>query len=90
MNLSFEPTPEQWKIGATLGLLGKIEANNCLLEPFRNQPSPAKIRSCMLKLFSIHAEKERTARREKRSLKESDLPHLWILATSASDYCLIT
>ncbi|MEC4814928.1 MAG: hypothetical protein SAK29_16855 [Scytonema sp. PMC 1069.18] len=67
-----------------LGLLGRIAKKDCLLEPFRNQPSKTELRNCMLKLFSICGELQRKARRENTPLPEDDLPHLWILTTSAS------
>src|SRR5919199_1088478 len=38
----------------------------------------------MLKLFSLQSDLQRQARRENRSLPETELPRLWILATSAS------
>lgn len=56
----------------------------CLLEPFRNQPSKTEIRNCIIKLFSLHGELQRRARREDEELPENELPSLWILATSAS------
>lgn len=67
-----------------LGLLGQMASTACLLEPFRNQPAWVEIRSCLLKLFSIHSEIQRKARREENSLPEADLPRLWVLSPSCS------
>jgi hypothetical protein len=59
-----------------------------LLEPFMNQPSAFEIRSCLQKLYQVHGNYVRKAKREKESIPESDLPQLWILASSASDALL--
>ncbi|HBY78154.1 MAG TPA: hypothetical protein DEG47_14385, partial [Cyanobacteria bacterium UBA11148] len=67
-----------------LGLLSQLVSNPCLIEPFRNQPSKTEIRTCLLKLLSLQSDLQRQARRENRSLPETELPRLWILATSAS------
>jgi hypothetical protein len=39
--------PQQWQ---QLGLLGQLVLTPCLLEPYRNPPTPEQIRSCLLKL----------------------------------------
>ncbi len=73
-----------------LGLLSHMASNPCLLEPFRNSPSRTEVRSCLLKLFLLHGEFQRQSRRDRASgaasdtLKEGDLPRLWILVPSAS------
>jgi Domain of unknown function (DUF4351) len=46
------------------------------------------VRSCLLKLYQAHGDKQRKAKREKASLQEHDLAHLWILASSASETLL--
>jgi hypothetical protein len=71
-----------------LGLLGRIAQIPCLLEPFRNQPTFFEIRSCLRKLYQVHGGYQRKSKREKESLQESDLPYLWILASSASENLL--
>ncbi len=69
----------------TLGLLARMVSSDCLLEPFRNQPTKNEIRDCLLKLFSLNGELQRkTKRKTGKYLKEGQLPFLWILATSAS------
>jgi hypothetical protein len=82
-----------------LGLLGKIVTKSCIIEIFRNQPSKFEFQTGIQKLFTLRSEILNKAEREKKSLseeekktyqplKEEDLPHLWILATSASDNLL--
>ncbi len=71
-----------------LGLLGRIAQTPCLIEPFRNQPSTDEVRSCLLKLFQVHGDYRRQARRDQNSLSEEELPYLWILASSASENLL--
>lgn len=67
-----------------LGLLGKMASSACLLEPFRNVPSAVEVRNCLLKLYSLHGELLRKARRERKTLMDADLPSLWILSPSCS------
>lgn len=68
-----------------LGLLGRIAVlNTALLEPFRNQPSRSEVRNCFLKLFTVIADSQRKAKREKTSLPEDSLARLWIISPSAS------
>ena len=47
-----------------------------------------EIRSCFLKLYALHGELLRKARREQQTVSEAELPHLWILAPSCSDRIL--
>jgi hypothetical protein len=80
----------------TLGLLGRIAAKPCLLEFFRNSPSQLDIQTCLQKLFTLRSEllkqvkrdNESLEEKDKKSLPEDELPHLWILASSASDNLL--
>ncbi len=67
-----------------LGLLAKMAATSCLFEPFRNAPGEVEIRSCLLKLYTVHGDLLRQAKREKRSFSEGELPCLWILTPSCS------
>ena len=68
-----------------LGLLGRMAQTPCLLEPYRNAPTPTDIRSCLLKLFLVQADSQRKARREGERSEEAVLPYLWVLATTASE-----
>ena len=75
---SIQPIPE-------LGLLGKIARTDFVLEPFRNPPTIFQIRACMGKLFDLHANLIREAKRTKQpEPNNTDLPMLWILAPTLS------
>ena len=85
IDVYFVPDKEKAKNTAIpLGLLSKIAAQLCLIEVFRNAPSLVEIRNCKLKLYLVHGELMRSARREKKSLTEADLPLLWILTPTLS------
>jgi hypothetical protein len=88
VDVFFEPRNSTEITPQELGLLGRIAQTTCLIEPFRNQPSAFEIRSCLQKLFQVHGEYQRKAKREKISLSEADLPFLWILTSSASEKLL--
>jgi Domain of unknown function (DUF4351) len=77
-NHSIKPIPE-------LGLLGDIAQTDFVLEPFRNPPTVFQIRACMGKLFDLHANLIREAKRTKQpEPNNADLPMLWILAPTLS------
>lgn len=67
-----------------LGILGKIARSTALIEPYRNPPTRAEIRNCLLKLFTVFSQIQRQAKRENTASNEENLPYLWILAPSAS------
>jgi Domain of unknown function (DUF4351) len=85
VDVFFEPSSSPVIAPQGLGLLGRIAQTPCLLEPFRNQPSAFEIRSCLQKLYQVHGNYVRKAKREKEPIVEGDLPLLWIFASSASD-----
>ncbi|MBD2138257.1 hypothetical protein H6F32_11795 [Anabaena sp. FACHB-1237] len=70
----------------TLGLLGRmaIYSNSAIFEPFRNPVSKSEIRSCIGKLFDIHADLERQSKRNNTKINEIELPHLWIFSPTLS------
>lgn len=80
----FEPFSDQNQENLPLGLLGKMAKTQCLIEPFRNLPSEIEIRSCLLKLYAVHGDVIRKAKRENRNIAESELPILWILKLTFS------
>jgi Domain of unknown function (DUF4351) len=84
VDVYFVPNPQPSLVPPTLGILDRIIQTPCLIEPFRKQPTPNEIRSCLLKLFQVHGDYHRQARREEDPLPETQLPYLWILASSAS------
>jgi hypothetical protein len=81
------PSPENIE---TLGILGRMGtyANSVVIEPFRNAVSESEIRSCMGKLFDIHAEIERQGKRNNTKTNNQELPFLWILTPTASEELL--
>jgi Domain of unknown function (DUF4351) len=84
VDVFFEPTSPP-AITQDLGLLGRMTQTPSLLEPFRNQPTSSEIRSCLLKLYQVHGNVQHKAKREHESIQDSNLPYLWILASSASE-----
>lgn len=72
-------TPRTTDIPSDLGLLAQCVANPAVFEPFRNPVSTIQIRSCMSKLYDLHGELIRQAKREQQKLNDTDLPNLWIL-----------
>lgn len=79
----FTPNPVSPSL-PNLGVLNRIASTACLLEPFRTPPSRTDVRTCQLKLLWLHEAMRRKAAQEHRTLSESELPRLWILATSVS------
>jgi hypothetical protein len=84
IDLVFRPYPESLPSLQALGLLGRMAAEPCLIEPFRN-PVPAwEVRNCRGKLFDLEAANRRQAKQNKRRLSTLDLPFLWILSPTVS------
>ncbi|MFM7714719.1 MAG: hypothetical protein ACKO7A_19040, partial [Microcystis sp.] len=79
----FEPATAS-RTELPLGLLAKMAATCCLFEPFRNPPSEVEIRSCISKLYAVHGEVLRKAKRTNKTLTEAELPVLWILTPTFS------
>ncbi|XWK90659.1 MAG: hypothetical protein U7127_11580 [Phormidium sp.] len=84
----FSPVPEPKTNQESLGLLGKMASTACLIEPFRNPPNWSEVRRCLIKLFAMQSDYQYQASEEDRSLKEEELPHLWILTPSCSENVL--
>jgi hypothetical protein len=84
----FMPNAQRGCDADSLGLLGRLVATPCLIEPFRNPPSPAQVRNCLLKLLLVEADVGRRARRVEEQLSEAELPKLWILTPTASKFGL--
>ena len=80
IDIYFSPAAKPLTSSLNLGVLSQMLLSNCLIEPFRNQPSLNEVRSCLLKLFSLQSELQREAKRNQESIDEKDLPFLWILA----------
>jgi hypothetical protein len=88
VDVYFIPNTQLLNAPSTLGLLGKMVQTPCLIEPFRNQPTPTEVRSCILKLLQVCSDLQRRARRETITVSEDNLPQLWILSSSASETLL--
>lgn len=84
IDIWFVPTNLPATNTQNLGLLSQMAVTSCLFEPYRNAPTEIEIRSCLLKLYTVHGELLRKAKREKQSLSEVELPFLWILSPSCS------
>ena len=80
----FEPFSSPPPTELPLGLLGKMAATSCLFEPFRNPPTEVEIRGCLSKLYTVHGEILRKAKRSNKTLTEAELPVLWILTPTFS------
>ncbi|WP_420839096.1 hypothetical protein [Argonema antarcticum] len=79
--------PRAQVVNATeLGLLGRLAATAAIFEPFRNAINLGDVRSCIGKLFDVFAFLERQARRNNTRFEETDLPHLWIICPTASEF----
>jgi hypothetical protein len=61
-----------------------MAATSCLFEPFRNPPSEIEIRSCISKLYTVHNDLLRKAKRANKTLTVAELPVLWILTPTFS------
>lgn len=84
IDLLFIPSPQPAQNLEKLGLLGKMATNYAIFEPFRNPVSKSEIRSCIGKLFDVHADLERQAKRNETRINETELPQLWIFTPTAS------
>ncbi|MCK5522666.1 MAG: hypothetical protein KAI83_05975 [Thiomargarita sp.] len=73
----------------TLGLLGKMVSNHCLLQYFRMPPIEVEICRGIRKLFAWHDNlQEECKAEEKEPLTEEELPNLWIISTYIPDELL--
>ncbi|MCL1475287.1 hypothetical protein [Argonema antarcticum] len=84
----FTPSSTLTSEAQALGLLGIFATTPSIFEPFRNAVTSSQVRSCISKLFDVHADIERQAKRENTRLNESELPKLWIFTPTASPLLL--
>jgi hypothetical protein len=84
----FTPSSTPTSAAQALGLLGRFATTPSIFEPFRNAVTSSQIRSCIGKLFDVHADLERQAKRENTRINEADLTKLWILTPTASPLLL--
>jgi hypothetical protein len=84
VDLWFVPHQAAEATTAELGILGRMAAGMCLLEPYRNAPTRTEVRVSVMKLVWVQEDERRKAEQEQRRLNENDLPRLWILASTVS------
>jgi hypothetical protein len=84
IDVLFIPSPQPTQSLDILGILGRMVTNYAIFEPFRNAVTKSDIRSCMGKLFDIHADIERQSNRNNNRINEDELPRLWIFSPTAS------
>jgi hypothetical protein len=60
-------------------LLARCATQPAVFEPFRNPVSTPEIRSCMSKLYDLHRETVRQAKKEGQKITDAEFPILWIL-----------
>jgi hypothetical protein len=80
----FIPNPGTSQPATDLGVLGRMAQQMCLLEPFRNAPTRADVRTSLLKLLWVQDDERRKTRQAGASLSEATFPQLWILAATVS------
>ena len=88
IDVLFIPSPQPTQSLETLGTLGKMVTNYAIFEPFRNAVSKSETRSCIGKLFDIHADLERQAKRNNTRINEAELAQLWIFTPTVSSEIL--
>ena len=84
IDLFFTPNNQKNDNIKNIGVLENFTKTTCLIEPFRNPCTSIEIRSCLLKLYTIHGETVRKANRDKVKLSQIDFPLLWILTPTCS------
>ncbi|MBW4505105.1 MAG: hypothetical protein KME64_01080 [Scytonematopsis contorta HA4267-MV1] len=88
VDIWFTPSTQPTIDRQDLGILSRIAATPCLLEPYRKQPTEREIRSCLGKLSHLEEYLQREAKQDEESIPEDELPRLWIIASSISDKLL--
>lgn len=89
VDIFFVPDGDRNLNSAELGYLASMLNQPALLEPFRSQLKDVEVCNCLLKLFLVHADRQRQAERENQSLSTDPLPQLWILAAAVSDRLIV-
>lgn len=65
-------------------MLGRFAEYPAIFEPFRNPASDDEICDCLSKILDTKAKLRRKAKKSKTSVKELEVPKLWILTPTAS------
>lgn len=87
VDILFVPHQKVHENLTALGVLGRIAAHICLIEPFRNSVQVDEVISCIGKLINFTEELRRQAKRERQVLKSAEYPRLWILSPTVSAKC---
>ncbi|MBN3959998.1 DUF4351 domain-containing protein [Nostoc sp. NMS8] len=85
IDVLFSPTQQANNL-EMLGILVKFAATPAIFEPLRvrNPASEEEICDCLLKLLEVRGALQREANRNKISIKELEIPKLWILSPTVS------
>jgi hypothetical protein len=85
IDIYFEPRPSAVP-SSDLGLLYRCVQRATVFEPFRNAASPHEIRACASKLYELHNDILREAKRSKQRAPTPDQrPFLWIITPTLSE-----
>jgi hypothetical protein len=87
-DLWFELDPKLAFQRSRLGLLGELLDRDSLIEVFRKAATNTEIRTCQGKFSRLESELNRRAKRQKQTVAEEDLPHIWLIMPTASDTVL--
>jgi hypothetical protein len=74
----FQPAPGNATARAQLGLLGRIAATSCLIEPFHTTPAAGSVLDCVSKQLTLRRSLVREARRVKGDVPV--IPRLWLVS----------
>lgn len=80
----FVPNPDANEMLESLGILGQMAQQSCIIEPFRNAVQTQESLNCIGKLIDLTGELRRQAKRSQQKLPESTAPRLWILSPTLS------
>src|SRR3954470_2623852 len=65
-DLRYEPDPARQAERDRLGLLGRLAASACILEPYSDAPSAEEFRACLTKHLTSWQQRVRDARSESK------------------------
>ncbi len=74
----FQPAPGNAEARAQLGLLGRIAATSCLIEPFHTTPGAGPVLDCVSKQLALRRNLVREARRVNGDVPV--IPRLWLVS----------
>lgn len=86
IDLVFSPNPIATPPLKVLGLLGKMVAQPCLIEAFRNPVPEREICLCRSKRLDFEEDLRRIAKSKKQKISQKERPFLWILTPTFSEH----